>query len=98
MLYVLQEAMECDGDEFVLAMEEPSVPVAVVAPTTAAVKREDEEEAGAVLPPMQIDQEACDVVVGSEEWHAGIDPVSQLKMIKYVKLLVNYFIFPFSSE
>ncbi|XP_059485731.1 large proline-rich protein BAG6 [Neocloeon triangulifer] len=61
------EAMECD-EEFVLAAEE--LPTQQVLPPP-----EEVEEGAIVLPPMGTDSSAaCDVVVGAEEWHTGLDP------------------------
>jgi len=61
--------MECD-EEFVLAAEELPTQQATPAP-------KEDEGAATVLPPLETDTSAaCDVVVGSEEWHTGIDPVS----------------------
>lgn len=66
-----EEAMECD-EEFVLAAEELPTQQATPAP-------KEDEGAGTVLPTLETDASAtCDVVVGSEEWHSGIDPVSMI--------------------
>ncbi|KAF4518320.1 hypothetical protein B566_EDAN009108 [Ephemera danica] len=66
-----EEAMDCE-EEFVLALEEvisppPAVAVDTDMPATAA------PSPGLPLPRMEVDT-SCDVAVGSEEWHTGINP------------------------
>lgn len=67
--------MDCE-EEFVLALEGPTLAAAVASAPPA-----EAEEGAVALPPMETDPSACDVVVGSEEWHAGIDPVSKTKQL-----------------
>ncbi|XP_065344272.1 large proline-rich protein BAG6 [Cloeon dipterum] len=61
-----EEAMECD-EEFVLAAEE--LPTQQAAPPI-----KEEEEGATVLPPLETEANAtCNVVVGAEEWHTGLE-------------------------